>query len=64
MEYKKIGETYYVRMDRDDEIISNILEICREESIPSAIFSGIGGWKSAELQVFIPEKADFETEKM
>ena len=29
MEYKMIGETYYVRMDRGDEIISNILEICR-----------------------------------
>ena len=42
MEYKKIGATYYVRMDRDDEIISNILDICRKESIPSAIFSGIG----------------------
>ena len=52
MEYKKIGETFYVRMDRGDEIISNILEICRKESIPSAIFSGIGGCSNAELQVF------------
>ena len=43
MEYKKIGETYYVRMDRGDEIISNLLEICLKESIPSAIFSDIGG---------------------
>ena len=34
MEYKKIGETFYVRMDRGDEIVSNILEICRKESIP------------------------------
>lgn len=25
MEYKKIGETYYIRVDRDDEIIANIL---------------------------------------
>ena len=50
MEYKKLGETYYVRMDRGDEIISNILEICRKESIPSAIFSGIGGCSSAEFQ--------------
>lgn len=31
MEYKKIGETYYVRMDRGDEIVSNLLEICRKE---------------------------------
>ena len=36
MEYKKIGETFYVRIDRGDEIISNLLEICRKESIPSA----------------------------
>ena len=64
MEYKKIGETYYVRMDRGDEIISNLLEICLKESIPSAIFSGIGGWSSAELQVFIPESGSFETEKI
>ena len=62
MEYKKIGETYYVRMDRGDEIISNILEICRKESIPSAIFSGIGGCSGAELQVFIPETGSFETD--
>ena len=62
MEYKKIGETYYVRMDRGDEIVSNILEICRKESIPSAIFSGIGGCSSAELQVFIPQTGSFDPE--
>ena len=55
MEYKKIGQTYYIRMDRDDEIISNILNICDKESIPSAVFTGIGGCSDAELQVFIPE---------
>ena len=64
MEYKKIGETYYVRMDRGDEIIGNILEVCRKESIPSAIFSGIGGCSNAELQVFIPETGSFETEQL
>ncbi len=71
MEYRKIGETYYVRMDRDDEVIANILEVCRQESISSAIFSGIGGCKSAELQVFIPAERDsvgtggsFETERL
>ena len=64
MEYKKIGETYYVRMDRGDEIIGKILETCRKESIPSVIFSGIGGCSSAELQVFIPETGSFETEQL
>ena len=56
MEYRKIGDNYYIRMDRGDEIISNLLEICEKESIPSAVFSGIGGCQSAELQVFIPER--------
>jgi predicted DNA-binding protein with PD1-like motif len=64
MEYRKIGDNYYIRMDRGDEIISNLLEICEKESIPSAVFSGIGGCQSAELQVFIPETGSFETEQL
>ena len=64
MEYRKIGDNYYIRMDRGDEIICNLLEICEKESIPSAVFSGIGGCQSAELQVFIPETGSFETEQL
>ena len=50
MDYKKIGDNYYVRMDRGDEIICNLLEISRKESIPSAVFSGIGGCQSADYR--------------
>jgi len=75
MEYRKIGDNYYIRMDRGDEIIGNLLSICEKESIPSAVFSGIGGCQSAELQVFIPERlrvgeqssgmtGSFETERL
>lgn len=62
MDYKKLGDTYYVRMDRDDEIISGLIEICKECSIKSAVFSEIGGCKTAEIQTFIPESGTFETE--
>ena len=64
MEYKKIGETFYIRMDTGDEVIEKILEVCRKESIPSAVFTGLGGSRNAELQVFIPETGEFETEKL
>jgi len=64
MEYKKIGSSYYARMDKGDEIIGNLLDICRKEAIPSAVFTGIGGCQRAELQVFIPETGSFETECM
>ena len=49
MDYRKFGECYYIRMDRDDEIISTILEICKKENIRSATFSGIGGGAQTAL---------------
>lgn len=64
MDYRKIGDFYYLRMDRDDEIISKILEVCKKEKISSAIFSGIGGCKEAEIQTYIPEEGKFELEKI
>lgn len=62
MEYRKIGNNYYVRMDRDDEIVGKLLEVCNKESLQSAVYSGIGGCQCAELQTFVPEKGQFETE--
>ena len=64
MEYHKFGETWYVRMDKGDEIIGGILELCRKENIASAVFSGIGGCSAAEIQTFIPETGSFETERL
>ena len=55
MEYRKYGETYYVRMDRGDEIIGGIPALCQKEGIASAVFSGIGGCSAAEIQTFLPE---------
>ena len=43
MDYRVFSDTVYIRMDRGDEIIGNIIEICRKEQIKSAVFSGIGG---------------------
>ena len=51
MDYRKFGECYYIRMDRDAEIISTILEICKKENVRSATFSGIGGCR---MQKFRP----------
>ncbi len=64
MDYRKFGETYYIRMDRGDEIIGGIIEVCRAEKLQSAVFSGIGGCGAAEIQTFIPEEGAFETRKI
>ena len=64
MDYRKFGETYYIRIDRDDEVISSILKVCEKERIKSAIYSGIGGCKNAEIQIFHPDEGRFETESI
>ncbi len=62
MDYRKYGDNYYIRMDKGDEIVSGIVEICWKENIGSAIFSGIGGLSGAEIQTYIPEESRYETE--
>ena len=64
MDYRKFGETYYIRLDRGDEVVASILDVCRREDIASATFCGIGGCSDAEIQVFVPEKGAFETERV
>ena len=61
MEYRKFADTYYIRVDRDDEIISSILAVCNAEGVKSAIYTGIGGCKEAQIQTFLPETGEFET---
>ena len=62
MDYRKYDDTVYIRMDKGDEIIGSILDICKKEQISSATFSGIGGCSEAQIQTFLPETGTFETE--
>lgn len=64
MDYRKFGPTVYIRMDRGDEIIGCILDICKKEKILSATFSGIGGCCEAQIQTFIPETGTFESQRI
>ena len=60
MDYRKFGDTVYIRMDRGDEIIGGILDICKKEQILSATFSEIGGCSEAQIQTYLPETNTFE----
>lgn len=64
MDYKKFGETYYIRVDKGEEVIAAIIDVCEREGVLSACYSGIGGCSEAEIQTFIPEKGEFETRKV
>lgn len=61
MEYRNYGNTYYIRLDKGDEIIASILAICEKEGVGSATYSGIGGCSEAQIQTFLPQTREFET---
>ena len=63
MDYRNYGGCYYVRLDRNDEVIASIREVCEREGVRSATFSGVGGCDAAEIQVFDPEAGSFRTER-
>ena len=64
MDYRKFGETFYLRLDKGDEIIGSVLALCRKEQLPSAVFGGIGGCSEAQIQTFLPETGAFETQTL
>ncbi len=64
MEYRKYGDAIYLRLDRGEEVVAGILEVCRREDIASATFSGVGGCGAAEIQTFVPEEGAFELRRI
>ena len=64
MYYRKYGNAIYVRLDKGDEIIARLMEVCKNEQILSATFSGIGGCSEAVIQTFLPETNTFETQTL
>lgn len=63
MDYKKYGDTIYVRFDKDDEIITGILNVCKKEHVLSATYSGTGACDEAIVRTYIPEKDEFRYDK-
>lgn len=59
MDYKKIDDIIFVRIDKDEEILDQIQQVCKEEHILSGYFQGIGACKEVIVSTYQPEKDDF-----
>jgi hypothetical protein len=60
MEYRKLGDSLYIRLDPEDEILASLSQVCQREGISAARISGIGGCKSATVGVFDMEKKAYD----
>lgn len=59
MEYKKMKDTIYLRVDKGENVTEAIKEVCKKEGICGGYFQGIGACSTATLSTYIPEQNDF-----
>lgn len=59
MDYRKMGGRVYVRIDKGEEILSEVKNVCRELHISAGTFQGIGACGEVEVATYIPDKQEF-----
>lgn len=64
MKYKKFNEKIIVRIDRGEEIVSSLKQICSENNIKAGIISGIGATNKANIGIFNPETKIYKKEEV
>lgn len=60
MEYKKINEDFYIRLDPGDEVLQSIKAICTAEQIYGGYFQGIGACSDVTISTYIPTTRSFK----
>ena len=61
MDYRRAGKQIVLRLDEDEEVVHSVLEVCSKEKIESAVISGIGALKKAELSNFDTNKMEYHS---
>lgn len=56
MEYQKLGNTYVVRIDKGEEVLAKISELCVKEDIKAGSITGLGATDRVVLGLFDTEK--------
>lgn len=59
MDYRKIGDTFVVRIDKGEEIVSKVLELARRENIALASIEALGAVDRFTAGVFDVEEKKF-----
>ena len=63
MEYRRFGDTYVVRMDRGEEILSSLKDLCLKEDIRLAKVDALGAVDRAQVCIYdVATKTFFKKE--
>ena len=64
MEYRRLGNTYMVRIDRGEDIMVQLKELCEKESVRLGRVEAIGAADRAVIGVYDLEKKEYSTEEI
>lgn len=61
MEYRKFNENYVVRLNKGEEVITCLKELCEKEDIKLAEITGLGANELVEIGVFNVKTKEYNT---
>ena len=61
VESKKFANKYFIRIDKEEEIVSILTEFCNERSIKLGRISAIGAVNEIEIGIFDPIKKEYHS---
>ena len=63
MEYRKFGDTYIVRLDRDEEVLAQLKVFAEQEGVKLASITGLGAVKDFTVGVFDPNAKVYQSNR-
>ena len=57
MNYRQMGERVYIRIDKGEEILAQMVDVCGQLHIFAATFQGIGACGEVEVATYIDRKS-------
>ncbi len=61
MEYKKFNHHYVVRLEKGEEVISKLKELCKEENISLGSIVGLGASEKIQIGLFNTVTKEYKT---
>lgn len=61
MEYNKFNNTYVVRINKGEEVVQKIKELCEKENIRTAEITGLGASNKIEIGIFNVNTKEYKT---
>lgn len=61
MEYRKFDDTYVVRLNKGEEVVEKLKELCKNENIKLAEITGLGASNLIEIGVFNVNTKEYNT---